>query len=44
MGDTRKKPAKTSGKQKKAALKATRTAKTEKRDSGKEQPVRPEES
>jgi hypothetical protein len=42
MGDTRKKPAKTTGKQKKAALKATRAAKTEKR-AEKERPVRPEE-
>ncbi|GAA3202912.1 hypothetical protein [Actinocorallia longicatena] len=31
MGDTRKKPAKTTGKAKKASLKATRAAKQEKR-------------
>ncbi|MCD0450189.1 hypothetical protein LO762_13450 [Actinocorallia sp. API 0066] len=38
MGD-RKKPAKSSGKQKKAALKATRAAKQEKREARSERPV-----
>jgi hypothetical protein len=42
MGETRKKQAKNSGKQKKAALKATRAAKTEKRGEN-ERLVRPED-
>lgn len=42
MGETRKKQAKNSGKQKKAALKATRAAKNEKRGEN-ERLVRPED-
>jgi hypothetical protein len=42
MGEVRKKTAKNSGKQKKAALKATRAAKTEKRAEN-ERLIRPEE-
>jgi len=42
MAETRKKQPKNSGKQKKAALKATRAAKTEKRGEN-ERLIRPEE-
>ena len=42
MGESRKKQPKNSGKQKKAALKATRAAKTEKRGEN-ERLIRPEE-